>query len=219
MSPSIVRLAHVAVPVLHFAGEDAVGAVRLVPLGRALPPHRAVGSAVGLPTVAFGVGTQDGPRDGLHLVQVTALVLRYRALSPEAAELVVGRLKGLRLAHLLYSLHEGADEDEASFVVVVPLSRPLLSTEYGAAWSALQADLEGLACWEGVMPAGPLPVPWCPPAALARAAYVLCDGFPADVDALLTRRTLRDAYPGPTERRRRAQRQRARGASGGGARR
>jgi hypothetical protein len=213
MRATWVQLSKLAIPhVAHRHGGDGPGAVRLLPLPKALPPHRAADADAGLPTVTFAV-YGEGPRRGLEgLLQVTALVFEHIGLSGEAATAVLHRLHGLGLAHLAFRTGPWGDEgdDEAAFCVVVPLSRPLGPAEHAAAWQALHGDLGGLAQPGGAVAGRAWTVPWCPRAPVGPVAYALHDGFVADPDSLLAPRILTDEPVSPPSEHRPAPRPRSR---------
>jgi hypothetical protein len=205
MRATWVQLSKLAIPhVAHRHGGDGPGAVRLLPLPKALPPHRVADSDEGLPTVTFAV-YGEGPRRGLEgLLQVTALVFEHVGLSGDAATAVLHRLHAFRLAHLAFRTAPWGDDsdDEAAFCVVVPLSRPLGPAEHAAAWQALHDDLGGLAQPGRAVAGRAWTVPWCPRSPVGPVAYALRDGFVADPDSLLAPRTLADEpMPPPSERR------------------
>jgi hypothetical protein len=205
MRATWVQLSKLAIPhVAHRHGGDGPGAVRLLPLPKALPPHRVADSDEGLPTVTFAV-YGEGPRRGLEgLLQVTALVFEHVGRSSDEATAVLHRLHALRFAHLAFRSAPWGDdgEDEASFCVVVPLSRPLSPEEHGAAWQALHGDLGGLARPGGAVAGRAWTVPWCPRSPVVPVAYALRDGFVADPGSLLAPRTFADEPMSPPSERR-----------------
>lgn len=224
MSTPRIQICKLSVPFILRDEFHSTGAVRLLPLHRALPRHRTAAGDEQLPSVIFGAHGTNDRRGADALSQVTSLVYEHRGLPAEVANMVVERLRRLDLAFLLHSLHPAGEdpEEEASFRLVLPLSRSLAPGELADAWRALHGDIGGHALASSAAPGRAWTVPWCLPELVGCATYELRDGLLVDVDRLLGERTLLTDLPeglpeprtSPRRRRRRRLSPRPGGARG-----